>query len=332
MDFEIRTEGMGEVLIFSDLPEDIKRLNKLPANCFTLLGDWGKATFLHYHGNGFTISFNDYRVNFDTILTARSNTSILELNVSMGSPIIGTWDGVSQPVLSKNQFSLNYTPHVQTRASFRTNDLYSSCDFHFSKSFLWELAADFPLLDEFMSKVEKGKEPAALAQRNLYCSADMLANIRFIESNAYSYNAQRLLVEYKVKEILIAALETASTLAPKRDIKLHPSDEEALLKLKVYIETHLDQMPSLKELAKMAGLNEDKVKKGFSKLFGTTPYDYHIRLKMEVAKRLLLDTGLKIFEIAYEVGYHHSSNFCIQFEKLFGCQPSYFRKYGRSKI
>lgn len=220
--------------------------------------------------------------------------------------------------LLKNQFSLNYTPHVKTRASFKQGKTYCSFDIHFEKRFLQELSSDFPVLSEFMEKVERGIEPAELAVKNTFCNEDMLANIRFIEHNPYSSRAQRLLIEYNVKEILVAAIERISELKDlKRDVKLHPSDIEALLKLKLIIETNIDEIPSLHELCRMSGLNEDKLKKGFNKLFGTTPYDYHIKLKMEEAKRLLLDTGLKIFEIAYQVGYHHSSNFCIQFEKLF---------------
>lgn len=333
MNFEITTEGSGEVLIVPDLVEDLLRLPKLPAHCFTLLGDWGRATFLHYAGKGFTISFNDYRVSIDTVLKARSKVHVLELSIALGTPIIGTWDGIEQPSLLKNQFSLNYTPHVKTRASFQKGKKYSSFDIHFEKEFLQELALDFPLLAAFMDKVEYGKDPAELYSKNMFCNDHMLANIAFIENNPYSRRAQRLLIEYKVKEILIAAVERISDLQDeKRDVKLHPRDEEALRMIHGFIETNNGEMPTLKELCRKSGLNQDKLLKGFNKLFGTTPYDYHIQLKMEEAKRLLLDTGLKIFEIAYQIGYHHSSNFCIQFEKLYGCQPSYFRKFGRKKL
>ncbi len=329
MDFEIKTDGGGEVMICADIPEDLLGLQKLPAHCFTLMGDWGKSRFLHYRGSGFTVSFNDYLVNKDTILLARSSTAILELNISLGFPILGTWDGIRQPVLQKHQFSLSYTPHVKTRASFLAGKRYNSFDIHFEKPFLQDLAKDFPVLAEFMERVEKGTEPAELSQREFFCTQEMLAAIQFISNNAYSIRAQPRLVRYKVEEILIAALEIAEELSPARDVKLFPHEIEALQRIKLHIELNLDAMPSIIELSRMSALNQDKLKKGFRKLFGTSPYDYHIRLKMQEAKRLLLETNKPVWEIAYEVGYHKDSAFCIAFKKLVGCQPLYFRKHGR---
>jgi AraC-like DNA-binding protein len=330
MDFEIKTEGGGDVFIYQDLPAELKRLPKLLAGWFTLKGDWGDASFLYYRGDGFTLAFNDYLITNNTVMMARPALHILELHISLGKPIIGTWDGIAQPSLLEGQFNLSYTPHVNTKVNFKARNVHASYDIHFEKPFLIELASDFPLLAEFLERVEKN-EATELFKSNYYCSPDMLATIKFIETNNYSVAAQKRLSEYKVKEILIAALERIEGRPSNREIKLFPRDVEALLSVKGAFEQQLDEIPSLKQLCRLSGLNEDKLKRGFKKLFGTTPYDYHIQLKMLEAKRLLLDTDKTIYEIAYTIGYHHVSNFCIEFKKLFGCQPGFFRKYGRKK-
>lgn len=327
MDFEIRNDQGGEIQIVPNLPEPLRRLDKLPANCFTLITDSGKADFLHYRGSGFTVSFNNYLFHRPTVLRARSSLPLLELHISCGMPIMGTWEGIRFPNLLPHQFSFSYTPHVQTRAVFQPGKSYQTFDIHFEKYFLQELSADFPVLSEFMERVEK-EEPGQLSRNLRYCSPEMLQAIRFIEKNGYSFRAQKHLIEYKVKEIVIAAVEINAELPAERDIKLSTSDIEALHGLRQFIELHNDEMPSLKQLSRKCGLNEDKMKRGFKKLFGTTLYDYHIRLKMEEAKQLLLDTDKPVYEIAYTVGYHHVSNFCIEFKKVVGCQPGYFRKFG----
>src|ERR1041385_6052436 len=97
----------------------------------------------------------------------------------------------------------------------------------------------------------------------------------------------------------------------QKEIKLYPRDNEALHNAKLMIEQNLDRMPSIAELCRKVYLNEDKLKKGFKLLFGIPPYSYHIRLKMQEAQRLLRESDKPVFEIAWALGYQHSSNFCI---------------------
>ena len=105
-------------------------------------------------------------------------------------------------------------------------------------------------------------------------------------------------------------------------LKLSARDKEALHEVKQTIENWpLDQSLSLKHLCRKAGLNEYKLKKGFKKLFAETPYDYYVSIKMSEAKRLLLSPDTSVNTVAYQVGYNHSSNFCIQFRKRFGITP-----------
>ena len=108
-------------------------------------------------------------------------------------------------------------------------------------------------------------------------------------------------------------------------IKLSINDKVALGKAKELVEESFEEMPSLQQLCRKTGLNVDKLKKGFKLLFGKPPYAYHCQLKMEQAKKLLLETDQTIYEIAWSLGYQHSSNFCIEFKRFWGCRPGEVR-------
>ena len=112
----------------------------------------------------------------------------------------------------------------------------------------------------------------------------------------------------------------------QKRLKISLNDREALEKAKELIEERFDEMPSLQELRMKSGLNVDKLKKGFKLLFGKPPYAYHYQLKMEQAKKLLLETDQAVYEIAWSLGYEHSSNFCIEFKRFSGYRPGEFRK------
>lgn len=83
---------------------------------------------------------------------------------------------------------------------------------------------------------------------------------------------------------------------------------------------------NLPKLTKIAGMNERKLRQGFKQLYSKTIRDYHVGLKMDAAKRLLLDESKSIQEVAEQVGYKSSSTFIRAFEKMFGVNPSLWRK------
>jgi AraC-like DNA-binding protein len=101
-------------------------------------------------------------------------------------------------------------------------------------------------------------------------------------------------------------------------IKLTAGDREALENIKKLIEGNMEEMPSLRQLCKKSGLNEDKLKKGFKLLYGLPLYAYHCHLKIERAKKLLQETDQSVCEIAWQLGYEQSSGFCKTFKKITG--------------
>lgn len=64
----------------------------------------------------------------------------------------------------------------------------------------------------------------------------------------------------------------------------------------------------------------------FKKEVGINFGDFIISLRIEEAKRLLLDVDLSISEIVYRVGYNDVRYFGRLFKKQVGITPSKFRK------
>ncbi|KEQ27710.1 helix-turn-helix transcriptional regulator [Paenibacillus tyrfis] len=84
--------------------------------------------------------------------------------------------------------------------------------------------------------------------------------------------------------------------------------------------------PGLLELARMAGLNDYKLKLGFKELFGTTVFGYVCALRMNEARSLLEQGKVNVSEAAGMVGYHNLSHFSLLFRKTLGYNPSEIRK------
>src|SRR5258705_2851155 len=102
------------------------------------------------------------------------------------------------------------------------------------------------------------------------------------------------------------------------------NDQEIVRKIK-HAKEHLlknvDAPPSIKELAKIAGLNEHQLKAGFKEIYGNSIFAFLLEHKLDHA-RLLLDTmKYQVNEVAFQTGYTNPSHFIAAFKKKFGVTP-----------
>ena len=80
-------------------------------------------------------------------------------------------------------------------------------------------------------------------------------------------------------------------------------------------------------------LNADysTLSKLFSEIEGTTIEQYHILLKIEKVKELLVYNEMNLNEIADKLGYSSAAHLSNQFKKVTGLSPSHFKELRNNK-
>ncbi|WP_256761091.1 response regulator [Cohnella sp. WQ 127256] len=78
----------------------------------------------------------------------------------------------------------------------------------------------------------------------------------------------------------------------------------------------------LQEIAGSICLSPNYLSYLFKKIVGMNLWDYVTKLRMEEAKRLLLTTDMRRYEISDEIGYESPEHFSKIFKKHFGVNPS----------
>lgn len=96
-----------------------------------------------------------------------------------------------------------------------------------------------------------------------------------------------------------------------------------------YIADHYSEDISQPMLAEIAGIPPSQLSQMFKDELGITFSDYLIMYRMDKAKEFLLDTDLKIFEIAERLRYQNSQNFIRTFKKANGMTPGDYRARGK---
>lgn len=83
----------------------------------------------------------------------------------------------------------------------------------------------------------------------------------------------------------------------------------------------LSDAPTIVELSRLSGINQQKLKEGFKKVYGTTINKYLRKTRMESAKYMLMEGRLSVGEIAQQVGYSNQSHFARRFKEAYGASP-----------
>ena len=152
-------------------------------------------------------------------------------------------------------------------------------------------------------------------------TAPMLRIIDEIRQPAEPGPMRNLLIQSKTLELLSLQIEQFR-LPGFQEENIRPEEAEKLYELKRYLYANFLAALNLSQLSRICTLNEFKVKKGFKALFGTTVFGYLRKLRMDYAKKLLLDSSLSVEEVSDKLGYEHAHHFSTAFKKYTGTNPS----------
>jgi AraC-like DNA-binding protein len=140
---------------------------------------------------------------------------------------------------------------------------------------------------------------------------------------------RRLFIESKALEILALELDLLASQVAHKQLKISRSDRDKLAHAAQILEAELDNPPGLLELARRAGLNDFKLKRGFRVQFGESVFGYLRSLRMEKARAMLSESDANVSEVAVAVGYSSFGHFTAAFRKQFGVLPKDLKKRPR---
>ena len=134
--------------------------------------------------------------------------------------------------------------------------------------------------------------------------------------------SKRIFLQGKVMELI--ALQLAPILSVQgvqERAKLKAGTIAQIQYAKDILLMHLDNPPSMLELAQRVGVSDRTLRRGFQELFGTTVFRYLSDKRMEWAEQLLRQENLTVAEVAHRIGYSHQGRFAEAFKRRFMITP-----------
>lgn len=227
-----------------------------------------------------------------------------------------------QVTFSDKQHNTLYSHTAKTKLVFGKSDMKLMLIRLSRKAFFEISGTEHRALQEFHESMSQNV-PVALFSRNQEISFLMHTCIDAMLHCNYEDSLKKIFLFSKVAELIVLQLES---LKPENTLK-NPYlkteyDKERILYAREYLLKNMANPPSLKQLARVSGINEFKLKKGFKELFQQTAYEYLSDVRLEIAKNDLLEHKKTVSQIAFELGYSSLQHFSNAFKRKYGLSPS----------
>jgi len=212
----------------------------------------------------------------------------------------------------------SFNSEVSVLLGFAPEDLYNQ---NFSIILSEESQSSWNLLKEELSRNLSHRSTLKLTYitQNKLLIPSFCVILKLLPSNDILVSSVTNVIEETIlPTILVSDIDNA-----KREGIYRMSDVQLMQKVYDYILDNLDKpLPTLKELSRIFGTNEYKLKYGFKYLFKTSIYQFYNIKRLKKAHLLIQQTTIQLKEIALMFGFTTYPNFSKAFKKLFGYSPN----------
>lgn len=287
-------------------------------NTFHIQSDELDGIYWYYETENFIIDIHDFFIKKELF---QSNISELKSFLSLSTSYILTGNGESfnpYQTISSNMLNVIDIDNIDKNYKFllHANFPYLSVGINLKKH----------TLENYLYKIKN--------KNNISYSDIVLNNINVITKALeplakdilnckMSSPAAEIFFEAKTKEWISLIIDSFMT---KKEIKISIEDDEALKNVANYLDDHYAINVSQKTLEKISMMSGSKLKKLFKQKYQSSITEYTQRRRMNIAETLLLNSSLKIQDIAEAVGYSSHSKFSTCFKKYKGVFPKEIKK------
>lgn len=139
--------------------------------------------------------------------------------------------------------------------------------------------------------------------------------------NPYSGMMGLVHTEALALELLCAAIAGFNDLSTAPREQYGERDLKCLQLARGLLMKQMSPVPTIRQVARAAGMNETSLKRGFKAVYGETLFDFSVRCRMQHALVLLRERAVPVARVAEAVGYSHQTSFATAFRRHFGVRP-----------
>lgn len=96
---------------------------------------------------------------------------------------------------------------------------------------------------------------------------------------------------------------------------------DQMIQAEKLITENIKTPPKIEAIARKVHMSVSSLLRQFKLIYGKSIYEYYVEKKMELAKKMILESSITIKEMAEMLGYNQASPFIEAFSKYHGYSP-----------
>ncbi|GGD84033.1 helix-turn-helix transcriptional regulator [Paenibacillus nasutitermitis] len=262
----------------------------------------------------------EFRLHGDRVIRLQTTTAMVELSYCLEGAREIQVSGAKHEVVPPGSFAVQFVDSAEA-------------DMHFSggQSFrMISIGIPVPTFHRFMEEVggtrsvDFNRIIGRQSFRMFRETIDPASHILLLQMMNAEAGMRNLEVEYKILELMSRAFRSFHPSGRPASTRLSRSDMAKIAEAREIMLARMTDPPSLLELSRFIGLNDNKLKFGFKEMYGTTLFGYLKEQRLETAYHLLQNSGTSVIEAALAVGYSNPGYFAEAFRNKFGINPGAF--------
>lgn len=324
MKIKSKIEGFDEWLFIEELPDAYSPGSQLSEKQISIKREPVKKLFYYQlSSGGLFLLHSNMQFNEQVRILSEVEGETITSQFIFYEPGSTPPKLLNKGIHGNNRHNIRYIPSSKGKYEVVPDMEYSYFLMVLSKEYYFHLIDRHALIhSSFVSAIMEGKY-TSLAAQDLAVTPEMKRVITDICECKKTGELKKFYTESKVLELLMLQLEQMQKKGEdENSLQIKTDDLEKLYQAKELLDKVYVNPPTIKKLSRLISLNEFKLKQGFKAYYGTTIYGYITRLRMETAKKMIIDDHKSIGEVAHAIGFKHQAHLTSAFKKYYGILPS----------
>ena len=152
------------------------------------------------------------------------------------------------------------------------------------------------------------------------CGIDEYETLHELEDSMISGNHDDLFIRSRAYNLIINFFNKVENRKKAGLIQSKVSYEQ-MVQAEMILMENIKNPPKVEAIARKVNMSVSSLLRQFKLIFGKSIYQYYVEKKMELAKKMILENGFTVKEIAEILGYNQASPFIECFTKYHGYSP-----------
>jgi AraC-like DNA-binding protein len=313
MQIKLIADNYKELAFTDQLPNALDNYVIQGASSVSTSGSFGHVLFQHLQSNGIFIRVQHFLLTRACTFTMQEEEPMLKLRFHLNNHIQYHIEGLGNLIFYEQGYNLLFIPLQNNRLHFQHAGVYFAVDVHYPTYTLCQKLPPLVLMNDFQKKVIH-QQPAMLVPVNQVASRTLLTHVYQLLHAGKRSTAS---LHSRSMTLLTLCLEDISEHPVWEPVTLSMPEAQAIYMARTKMEENLKKEWTLKELTRLTGLNDYKLKTGFQQLYHSSPADHLRDIRMEKAWQLLSGKKYSVSQVAEEVGYTNLSAFSKAFKKYY---------------